>query len=693
MNKKIIAATLAFTTALASTFPAMAAEQTASPDSTANTDVYVTVEGEAIVWLPSNIIVSGTPDANKQYSGQGKVMVQGDIPGDTEISVVPDEKIYLSQEGKDDIAALVNQEKTVFTYSDLKNETTASTATKVSTTTLTAGEWNSILNYNISVNKIAYKTTQLSDWEYTIKNNSVVLTNYTGSDVNIAIPATFTDENGTVYSTQYNYKALQGNATIKNVYFEDGIKIDSSWTLLSSAFKNCTNLRTVKGSVPTGAQSAESLFEGCTNLVEYFDLSGMKGSAFRTFYKCTSLETITSVPSAGNNTIFSYFDYGCSSLKTIACHIPASATRFLHAFNNPTLTGTIVFDGTERSTQDDAADGVRSNYCNMFMSFYTNGLTVRATKDSDMYNALRDCATNNSTLTVQDLDGNTANVNIYCVGDSITVGEGSSTVTYPTELNRLLGSNYQARNFADGGMKIEQMSCRLGSTPVSTTTTVTIPQTTTPVTLTLDNNFDSKYIFSDASFTSKRMGVVTLGGIKGYLTWVGNKQYSFTRCTPGTSKMIPAGTTLQTYMSNSIKTNDIVVLTVGANDLITDYSNQTTINHIIETTRTMVDSLPTDKYIIALYGGYQNPSASDMVAFEEQMTNEFGSEKVISVRKALNENGLTDNELTATDDDNTTIANGQIPASLMSSDNIHLNTYGYKSLAKAIQNKINQLNY
>ena len=82
-----------------------------------------------------------------------------------------------------------------------------------------------------------------------------------------------------------------------------------------------------------------------------------------------------------------------------------------------------------------------------------------------------------------------------------------------------------------------------------------------------------------------------------------------------------------------------------------------------------------------------------MVAFEEQMTNEFGSEKVISVRKALNENGLTDNELTATDDDNTTIANGQIPASLMSSDNIHLNTYGYKSLAKAIQNKINQLNY
>lgn len=150
--KKIIAGAMATAIALSTGVTAFAADtQQITPDNTGNTTVKATVESEAVVWLPTNITVSGTPDENKKYTGEGAVIVEGDIAGDQLVTVTPESSIYLKQSGKDDIIAQVTQEKTTFTYDDLQNSN--STVTSISADTLSAGEWNSVLHYNVSLDE------------------------------------------------------------------------------------------------------------------------------------------------------------------------------------------------------------------------------------------------------------------------------------------------------------------------------------------------------------------------------------------------------------------------------------------------------------------------------------------------------------------------------------------------------------
>lgn len=150
--KKIIAGAMAAAISLSTGVTAFAADtQQITPGNTGSTTVKANVESEAVVWLPTNITLSGTPDENKKYTGEGAVIVEGDIAGNEFISVTPESSISLKQSGKDDIIAQVTQEKTTFTYDDLQNSNSA--VTSISTDTLSAGEWSSVLHYNVSLNE------------------------------------------------------------------------------------------------------------------------------------------------------------------------------------------------------------------------------------------------------------------------------------------------------------------------------------------------------------------------------------------------------------------------------------------------------------------------------------------------------------------------------------------------------------
>lgn len=149
---KIIAGTMAAAIALSTGVTAFAADtQQITPGNTGSTTVKANVESEAVVWLPTNITISGTPDENNQYTGEGAVIVEGDIAGNEFISVTPESSISLEQPGKDDIVAQVTQEKTTFTYDDLQNSNSA--VTSISADTLSAGEWSSVLHYNVSLDE------------------------------------------------------------------------------------------------------------------------------------------------------------------------------------------------------------------------------------------------------------------------------------------------------------------------------------------------------------------------------------------------------------------------------------------------------------------------------------------------------------------------------------------------------------
>lgn len=162
---KIIAGAMAAAIALSTGVNAFAADtQQITPGNTGNTSVKATVDSEAVVWLPTNITISGTPDENNQYTGEGAVIVEGDIAGNEIITVTPDSSISLQQPGKDDIAAQVTQEKTSFTYDDIQNSNSA--VTSISTNTLSAGEWNSVLHYNVTLDENPLPSGYTTLYEY-----------------------------------------------------------------------------------------------------------------------------------------------------------------------------------------------------------------------------------------------------------------------------------------------------------------------------------------------------------------------------------------------------------------------------------------------------------------------------------------------------------------------------------------------
>lgn len=116
-----------------------------------DTDVYLTVDNsDVVVMVPTTVVLSGTPTDDGKYVGEYSVKVQGDMAGSEILTVEPQEDtVSLNQKGKSSVDASIEQQQTVFTADDLKNETT--TTGTVTATGLTAGSWSANTAFNISI--------------------------------------------------------------------------------------------------------------------------------------------------------------------------------------------------------------------------------------------------------------------------------------------------------------------------------------------------------------------------------------------------------------------------------------------------------------------------------------------------------------------------------------------------------------
>lgn len=133
---------------------------------TTNTDVYLTVDNsDIVVGVPVEIIVSGTPNENGEYIGNYSVEVNGDIAGGQTINVIPDENVFLKQIGKNDVSAVISQEKTQFTYNDIEESNNTSNG-KVSAIGLTAGSWAGEFSFNVFLYDY-YKTAKIEYFTWT----------------------------------------------------------------------------------------------------------------------------------------------------------------------------------------------------------------------------------------------------------------------------------------------------------------------------------------------------------------------------------------------------------------------------------------------------------------------------------------------------------------------------------------------
>lgn len=166
MKKKSLTAIKSFVCAVAVTTNLIygGAFSTVSAE-TVSTTVTAQVDGEYTVTIPKEIVLTLQDDGS--HAGSYTVDVNGTIPKNAYVTVVPDNEVTLSSNGRTDVQCDVTQAIRTFRATSYDGDLSGSTDTvkidndaveangTVKTKdgqTLVSGTWNGTLNFNISLN-------------------------------------------------------------------------------------------------------------------------------------------------------------------------------------------------------------------------------------------------------------------------------------------------------------------------------------------------------------------------------------------------------------------------------------------------------------------------------------------------------------------------------------------------------------
>lgn len=181
------------------------------------------------------------------------------------------------------------------------------------------------------------------EYEYTLDTTSrtILLTKYIGSATEVYVPSRFIIDS-IRYSTVIanngswsSYTTFGGNAQIKGVYFQDGVKFNNND--MSFAFYRCTALENVDN-IPNSTTNLYYAFSGCVSLSEPPILPTSAYILDGTFSSCTNLTKMPEIPKSAYNMYYAF--YLCSNLLTPS-DIPENVQ-----FLNKTFKGCSKLSGT-----------------------------------------------------------------------------------------------------------------------------------------------------------------------------------------------------------------------------------------------------------------------------------------------------------------------------------------------------------
>lgn len=132
------------------------------------------------------------------------------------------------------------------------------------------------------------------DYEYTLREDAVLITQYLGTDTEVTVPATMTVD-GTEYPVILEGRTVFANNTqITSVTLEPGVQFEDGD--LYGLFQNCTQLQSVRMQDLTGLTDMTGVFYRCENLTDV-ELSGLDTSGVTNinylFSGCTSLKNLS----------------------------------------------------------------------------------------------------------------------------------------------------------------------------------------------------------------------------------------------------------------------------------------------------------------------------------------------------------------------------------------------------------------
>ena len=275
----------------------------------------------------------------------------------------------------------------------------------------------------------------------------------------------------------------------------------------------------------------------------------------------------------------------------------------------------------------------------------------------------------------------------------------SSTIDNALDYTRLDWKKYKLSipvvNMASGKESSYTILGRAGVDPYTLYSEVTIPADTTPVTVEL-TNAEGMIV---TPLTGGDIGVnnVVLGGIEGRLalnaeetTYNGFMNYTFTRLTPGSEVVVPAGSVLKTA-SEELYKNYIHVVLIGM------YGEYKTADELVQQVKTLLSRQAQNPERFIVLGPYSHniyaASTSAMDEVDSAMVSAFGN-RYISIRRYLIGDGYTDAGISPTREDEYYITQEIVPPSFkVASHSEELNSLAHKLIGKMIYTRMDSLGY
>ena len=317
---------------------------------------------------------------------------------------------------------------------------------------------------------------------------------------------------------------------------------------------------------------------------------------------------------------------------------------------------------------------------------------------------------------------------IVCWGDSITAGSAGN-ISYPyllqkyidtyicdvydfrlsienaDEYSRLDWDDYTVDipviNMGAGQEDTNTILGRSGVVPYVVGADLIIPADTTPVPIVLKSS-NGKNV-SPLTGGSAGVNNVTINGIEGTLSIDSNSyklysvaQYYFVRSQPGDETPVPAGSVITTAAAELYK-DYLHIVCIGTFGGFEDQTGSD-IDNLVAQTRQMVErqTKNSDRYLVlgpCSYNGYWNGGYVNMDIVDSAMMQAFGNH-YINVRKYLCEDGITDYNLKATDQDMMDAKGSVVPESFRSTTGAsELNGKAYELIGKLVYDRMDRLGY
>ena len=386
-------------------------------------------------------------------------------------------------------------------------------------------------------------------------------------------------------------------------------------------------------------------------------------SAVALFYYCSNLEKVYNFPRDISGSLSNTF-VGCSKLISIP-EIPSTITEMNYTFAVCSqLTGTIVINANNITSATGCFNGVGKS------------IILKIEKNTVTRNTFETVIENLNNVRFYDDEI----INISCWGDSLTAGAGGNGTTYPGILKSLCGKLVNINRFGVGGENSKSIAIRQGAIPIYTNSFI-IPSDTTTVEIEIKDSQNTSVSLANQGVSGLNPSYIN--DIAGNISRDGNKYY-FTRSNVGESITVQKDTRIITEGMKNHR-DDLMIIWSGTNDT----PNTTTIQNVINNIDSMIEYSSNPNYIvIGLTSKYY---MAEVEQVNEILSEKYG-EHFLDIRTYILENGLADAEIDPTEQDETDIANGEIPSSLRS-DDVHLNAEGYTIVGTQVYNKLISLGY